>query len=573
MTAGETEMEEPNGRPTPQQFAQASWAEILALYERLATEPLEHANAAEWLDAWSALAAALGEAEALAWIAYSADTRDPVKEANHLRWSGEIAPLRREQDIRLTDRLLALGFSRPDLETTLRQFRNQRELFRAESIPLLQEIEEHSARYAKLTGGMTAEWDGEEIPLPLLAPYRLDPDRGVRERAFRLQAAPYVAARDELAALFDRQYALRQQVAHNAGLATYRDYAFRDFNRFDYKPADCEAFREAIEATVIPLLARRRERRRERLGVATLRPWDLGVDPLGRPPLRPYGTAAELVERAGTVFASLDPTLGGYFATMATEGLLDLDTRPGKQPAGYCTNLPYRRRPFIFMTGAGVADDVTTILHEGGHAFHSFEAFALPLVFQWDPGAEMAEVASMAMELLAAPYLDWRRGGFYDDADLRRARTGHLELVLRILAGVTLGDAFQSWIYTSGQGHDPAARDAAWLQLSERFDPVVDWSGLEAERIADWYDILHFFMAPFYAIEYGLAQMAALQIWRNSRRDEAEAIAAYRRALALGGTRPLPELYAAAGARLVFDTATMAELVGMVEAELNELDA
>jgi oligoendopeptidase F len=225
------------------------------------------------------------------------------------------------------------------------------------------------------------------------------------------------------------------------------------------------------------------------------------------------------------------------------------------------------------MTGAGVADDVTTLVHEAGHAFHSFEAFALPFVFQRDPGAEMAEVASMAMELLAAPYLGRERGGFYGEADLRRARAEHLDLVLRLLAGVAMGDAFQTWIYTSGRGHDAAARDEAWRELGDRFDPGIDWGGLDAERTAAWHATLHFFMVPFYFIEYGVAQLAALQIWRASLGDEAGALAAYRRALALGGTRPLPELYAAAGARLAFDAGTMAELVGAVEAELAELDA
>ena len=562
-----------DGRPTPDQFADASWDEILPWYERLAAAPLDSSNAEGWLGAWSALTEALAEAEALAFIAYSSDTDDPGKEAAQLRWAGEIAPRRHEQDVRLTGRLLETGWRRPDLETTLHRFRNQRDLFRAESIPLHEEIEEHNAHYAKLTGGMTAEWEGKELPLPLLAPYLLDPDRAVRERAFRLRAAPFVAARGEFDAIFDRLYGLRQQLAMNAGLPSFREYAFRDLNRFDYTPADCEVFHEAVEATVVPVLARRRERRRRQLGVETLRPWDTGVDPLGRPPLRPYETAAELAERAGAVFASLDPALGGHFATMADEGLLDLDSRPGKQPGAYCSALPHRRRSFIFMTGAGVADDVTAIVHEAGHAFHAAEAYALPYTFQRRPGTEMAEVASMAMELLTAPYLGRERGGFYDEQDLRRARTEHLEFILSSLTLVAQGDAFQAWIYASGEGHDATARHLAWRRLDERFYPGVDWEGLEAERTAAWHAILHFFMVPFYFIEYGLAQLAALQIWRASRGDEAGAVAAYRRALALGGTRPLPELYAAAGARLAFDAATMADLVGLIEEELDALDA
>ncbi len=562
-----------DARPTPDQFAEASWDAILPWYERLAAAPLDATNAETWLAEWSALTEALAEAEALAWIAYSCDTGDPEKEAAHQRWAGEISPRRHEQDIRLTARLLETGWSRPDVETMLRRFRNQHDLFRAENVSLLQEIEDLNTRYVAIVGGMTAEWEGESLPLPLLAPYLLDPDRIVRERAYRLWNAPFIAAREELAGIFDQLYALRQRLAGNAGLPDHRAYAFRVLDRFDYGPDDSAEFHAAVEATVVPLLKRRRERRRQKLGVETLRPWDIGVDPLGRPPLRPYEGADDLITRAGAAFANLDPALGGHFATMAAEGLLDLDARPSKLPAGYCSALPHRGRPFIFMTGAGVADDVTTLVHEAGHAFHIFETAALPFVFQRDPGAEMGEVASMAMELLAAPYLDRESGAFYEAEVLRRARAEHLDGVLRLLAGVARDDAFQTWIYTSGQGHDASARDDAWVRFGDRFNPGLDWDGLEADRTSGWYDSPHIFMFPFYMIEYGLAQLAALQIWRASQVDRAGAVAAYRRALALGGTRPLPELYAAAGARLAFDAGTMAELVGLIEEELDTLDA
>jgi oligoendopeptidase F len=560
-------------RPSPDQFAAAGWDDILPWYERLAAAPLDATNAEAWLTAWSALSESLTEAAELAWIAYTCDTGNAAKEAAHLRWAGEIAPRRHEQDVRLSARLLVTGWSRPDLEPTLRRFRNQHDLFRAENVPLLQEIEDLNARYMAIAGGMTAEWEGETLPLPLLAPFVLDPDRAVRERAYRLRNEPYIAAREELAGIFDRLYALRQRLATNASLADHRAYAFRLLDRFDYGPADCAAFHDAVAATVVPLLARRRERRREQLGVESLRPWDIGVDPLGRPPLRPYAGADDLIARARAAFTSLDPALGGHVATMANEGLLDLDTRPGKLPAGYCATLPHRRRPFIYMTGAGIADDVTTLVHEGGHAFHTFETATLPFVFQRDPGAEMGEVASMTMELLATPHLAQERGGFYGPNDLRRARAEHLDGVLRLLAGVSREDAFQHWIYTSGQGHDAAARDDAWRRLGDRFNPGIDWDGLDAERTIGWYDSPHIFMMPFYMIEYGLAQLAALQIWRASRDDEAGAVAAYRRALALGGTRPLPDLYATAGAKLTFDAATMAELVGTIADELERLDA
>jgi oligoendopeptidase F len=561
-----------SGRPTPDVFAEAGWDDVAPWYDELASRPLDLTTVDAWLAEWSALEEALEEARTLAWIDHTLDTADPVKEAAHLRFAGEIGPRRHEQGARLTGRLLDLDYTRPDLETMLRRFRNQRDLFRPANIPLQEELEELNARYSRITGGMTATWDGEELPLPLLEPFLLDPDRAVRERAYRLRVAPFLAARDELASIFDAQFALRQQIARNAGSAEFRDYAFRDFNRFDYTPADCETFHRAVAETVVPALGRRRARRREQLGFDTLRPWDVGPDPLGRPPLRPFADAAELIARTQAAFDRLDPELGGYFATMASEGLLDLESRTGKQPLGYSSDLPYRRRPFIFMNAAGVAQDVVVLLHEAGHSFHSFETYALPLVFQRDPGSEMGEVGSMAMELLAAPHLGRANGGFYEPEDERRARAEHLESILDVLTLIAQGDAFQHWLYASGEGDDPSARDAAWRRLSDRFDPGVDWDGLEAERSAGWYRVPHFFMIPFYFIEYGIAQLGALQIWQASKRDERAAVAAYRRALALGGTKPLPQLFAAAGARLAFDAQTMGALVATIEEELANLD-
>jgi oligoendopeptidase F len=560
-------------RPTPDQFADATWEDIRPYFDDLASRSLDGSRAESWLADWSALEEALWEAKNLASIAYSVDTTDPIKEAAHLRFASEIVPRMEEQRVCLSGRLLDLGYERDDLEVVLRKFRNQRELFRAENVPLQQRLQQLGAHYQKLTGGMTAHWDGEELPLPRLAPFLRSSDRGVRERAFRLQLQPYVEQRDALASLFDEQYALRQEVAHNAGLPNYRDYAFREKNRFDYTPADCEAFHAAIEETMVPAVARRRERRRQLLRLDTLRPWDTEPDPLGRPALHPYETVDQLTERGQAIFARVDPVLGGYFATMRGEELLDLDSRQGKAPGGYCTTLPYRCRPFIFMNASGIASDVRTLLHEAGHAFHGFETYARPYLFQRHPGSEMAEVASMAMELLSAPYLAREDGGYYEADDACRARIEHLEGILALLPWVATVDAFQQWLYTSGEGHDRDARDAAWVRIFRRFDTGLNWDGLESLRLARWYRQLHIFLYPFYYIEYGIAQLGALQVWRNSLNDQAEAVRAYRQALALGGTRPLPELFEAAGARFAFDADTVGELVALVEEQLAELES
>jgi oligoendopeptidase F len=289
-------------------------------------------------------------------------------------------------------------------------------------------------------------------------------------------------------------------------------------------------------------------------------------------PIRPFTDGSDLAGRAHRLFRHLDPTLAGQFGTMISERLLDLDSRPNKAPGGYCDTLHDRGRPFIFMNASGVLDDVMTLLHESGHAFHAFAAHAQPLIWQRHPTAESAELASMSMELLAAPLLGLP-DTFLDERDAIIARVEHLEDVLVTLCHVAAIDAFQSWLYTEGRAADPRARDDAWLDIRSRFERTLDWTGLEAERVARWYRQLHIFLYPFYYIEYGIAQLGALQVWRNHRRDPEGALAAYRRFLGLGATRSLPQLYREAGAELVFDAPRMRELVQLVEQELAVLRA
>ncbi len=554
----------------PAGLAALSWEEIRGLYQGLADAPLDASTVDAWLAAWSRLEALLSEAASLAMIAYTCDTADPAKEREHLRFSSEILPRVEECSVALARRLVASGLEPAGLETTLRRFRTAIELFREENVPRFAELEQLAAQYQRITGGMMVEWEGVRRPVPQLAPYLQSGDREVRERAFRVSTAPYLEARDALAALFDRMHGLRQAVAAAAGFASYRDYVFPAKYRFDYTPDDCRRFHDAVEEAVVPAIARLLEERRRRLAVDTVRPWDMALNPYQDGPLRPYREPAELPATARRIFQRLAPALGDEFGLMMAEGLLDLESREGKAPGGYCDTLPVRGRPFIFMNASGVMDDVMTLLHEAGHSFHAFSAHALPLLWQRHPGAEASELASMAMELLAGQQLA-RPVGYLSEDDARRARLDRLEDTLTSLAHIASVDAFQHWIYTSGEGGDAAARDAAWLALRARFEPGVDWSGLERERVARWYRQLHIFLYPFYYIEYGIAQLGALQVWRNSLADPDGAIAAYRRFLALGATRPLPALYAEAGARLVFDAAGMRDLVRLVEETCEDL--
>ncbi len=548
------------------------WETYQPYYEELLGREVAPDTMRQWLVDWSRLTALLWEAGAQIYIEKSLDTADAEAEQAFLNFVDEVQPASAVADQALKERFLAMepqGTAVADMALVLREMRNQADLFRVANVPLQTELAKLGNEYDKITGAMVADWEGKTENLSQLSVLLADSDRAVRERAWRLIMSLWQADRQRLDQLYGEMLALRVQMAQNAGLPDYRAYMFREKNRFDYTPEECFNFHEAIEQEVVPVVSRIYERRRQKLGLERLRPWDVEADASGKSRLEPYEGQDELVHGSLNIFQQVDPILARYFATMAEEQLLDLDTRNGKALGGYCSTLPLRKRPFIFMNGAGRHDDVQTMLHEAGHAFHVFEAADLPLVWQMEVPMEFCEVASMGMELLAAPYLTNDYGGFYDAAEAARARIEHLEGILLFLPYMAVVDAFQHWVYTHpSEAADAANCDAAWGALWDRFMPGVDYDGFEDERVSGWHRKLHIFHIPFYYIEYGMAQVGALQVWRNALSDQAGAVAAYREALALGGTATLPELFAAAGAEFRFDAPMLRDLVTLVEATI-----
>ena len=558
------------------------WASFEPYFTELTARPLTHDNARQWLEDWSALERFLREAFSWTYIQKSLDTTDEAREQAFLDILNNVYPEAQKAAQVLKERLLALEITpeeMPDMTLALRDMRSEAEMFREENIPLQTKLAELDNEYDKLTGGLKADWDGEEKNLSQLAVFLNDRDRTVRQRAWETIAGLWLGIRPDLNNIYREMLELRRQVAANADFPDYRAYAFREKGRFDYTPEDCFTFHEAIETVVAPAARRILARKRERLGYDVLRPWDwipergILVQTGDGEPLQPYNGQDDLVQHTLNIFNQLDPELSRYYATMAEENLLDLDTRPGKALGGYCSSLPWRKRPFIFMNGVGLHDDVQTMLHESGHAFHDFEAYAQPLVWQTSPPMEFAEVASMSMELLAAPYLTQEHGGFYTPAEAARARIEHLEGIIVFLPYMAVVDAFQHWVYTHpDEAMEPANCDAAWDSLWQRFIPDVAWDGFADTRMTGWHRKPHIFGSPFYYIEYGMAQVGALQVWRNSLTDQAGALAAYRHALSLGGARTLPELFTAVGAEFRFDTAMLTDLVGLIEETIAELE-
>lgn len=443
----------------------------------------------------------------------------------------------------------------------------QVELFRLENVPLETEETRLGQHYQKLVGSLTVNFRGSEQTLVQMGRYLEEPDRGLRQQAWESVAQRRLQEREKFEENFDPLVALRERIARHAGFPNYLQYAFRMLRRFDYTPADCRAFHDAIEQEIMPLVRELQEQRRRDLQLPMLRPWDLSVDPLCRPPLRPFQNTAQLVDGTQHVFDRIDPSLGTGFRRMTEMNLLDLDNRKGKAPGGYQENLNEARWPFIFMNAVGIQSDVETLLHEGGHAFHALATQHEDLfAYRSLVPIEFCEVASMSMELLGNQHLDV----FYTPAEAARARRAHLEDVAILFPWIAIVDAFQHWIY-SHPGHSRTERTSAWLRLMDRFGGDVDWSGYEDVRANLWHRQLHIFLVPFYYVEYGIAQLGALHVWANSKQNVSAALKAYQDALALGGSRPLPELFAAAGCPFDFSANAIRPLVKLVRAELSKL--
>jgi oligoendopeptidase F len=527
--------------------------------------PLTAANVDTWLRDWTALSELVGETQTRLEVAVAVNTED--KEANRRfhAFLDTLLPAARLADQKLADKLLATGLEPHGFDLPLRKLRVEAQLFREANLPLMTEEQKLNTEYYRIAGAQTVQWQGQEVTVEALRPVYQERDRAKREHAWRLANARQLADRPALNELWARYLVLRRQMAANAGFPDYRAYRWQQLLRFDYTPQDCATFRQAIAEVVVPAVERLNEERRQ-LGLDRLRPWDLDVDITGQPPLRPFADVADLESKVATILGHVDARLSEQFRMMCDEGLLDLDNRKGKAPGGFCTYFPQAQRPFIFMNAVGIQQDVEVLLHEIGHAVHDFAASALPYAQQREVGMEFGEVASMAMELLGAPYLSAESGGFYSPQDTARARIEQMEGILRFLPYVALVDGFQHWVYAHPDAAaDPAQCDAEWSALRLQFMPGIDWSGLEAELAAGWQQKLHIFCEPFYYVEYGLAQLGAIQVWRNALRDQAEAVARYRQALALGGTASLPELYQAAGARFAFDAAAVGEAVALLE--------
>lgn len=557
----------------PIEFLDWKWPQIEPLFQDLSQQSLTESNILEWLNEWSELSKLLDESYWRLYDATSIDTTDQEAEEKFKNFLDQIRPQAKSAEQKLKEKLLESGITPIGYEVPMRDLRAQANLFRESNLPLLSGDKKLGVEFDKTIGAQSVEWEGEQVSLPQLLPIYQQPNREVRENAWRLAAERQLADREVLNDLWGNFLKLRQRIAANADLSNFRSYRWRELLRFDYRPEDCYKFHQAITNVVVPAAELTYEKRRQRLGVMRLRPWDLEVDPFGKPPLKPFSTSDDLESKTSHMFQQVDPQLSDYFEIMRRGGLLDLDNRINKAPGGYCSHYMASEKPFILMNAVGIHDDVQTLLHEGGHAFHVFECGHLPYFFLEVP-FEFAEVASTSMELLASPYLAADQGGFYNTEESSRARIQFLESMLLFWPYMAVVDAFQHWVYENQtDALNPANCDAYWDQLWERYMPGVDWSGLEEERKTGWQRKLHIYTDPFYYIEYGLAQLGAIQIWRNSLHDQTGAVKAYRHGLSLGTSVTLPQLYAAAGAKFTFDETTLYQAADLILDTISALES
>ena len=557
----------------PEKIDLGDWSQIAPLFDALEARAPRCRTAAElerWLLDAGELAAALDEESSRRYIAMTCHTDNEQAEKAHLHFLEQIDPQLKPRQFKLA-RIFLAHPQRSNLPPERyfvfdRSAQWQVELFRPENVPLETEEAKLSQQYQKLSGALTVSFQGQEQTLVRMGRYLEEPDRAVRQEAWELTARRRLLEAENFEVIFEQLLKLREQIARNAGFTDYLQYAFRARGRFDYTPEDCLNFHQAIEAEVMPAVRRLQSERRAQLGLPALRPWDLGVDPLNKPALRPFDKSETLVAATQEIFNQLDGPLAADFEKMRALRLLDLDNRKSKAPGGYQSTLAESRLPFIFMNAVGLQRDVETILHEAGHAFHALATRPEDLYAYRSAPIEFCEVASMSMELLGNEFLE----KFYSPADASRARRDHLEGIVKIFPWIATVDAFQHWIY-SHPGHTRAERQKAWLDLMDRFGGDVDWSGYEEARKNLWHRQLHIFIHPFYYVEYGIAQLGALQVWARSKKDKAQALADYHRALALGGSRPLPELFQAAGCRFDFSRQTVHPLIQLVRDELAAL--
>lgn len=555
------------------QNLQMEWANLEPIFDELLKRDINSVEELEkWLADKSELEAALEEDFAWRYIKMSCDTANEnlVKDFQYFATEIEpkISPVANELNKKFSESPFVDSLDQQQYFVYIRAVKKALELYREENIELFTQLQVAQQKYQGITGAMSVTINEQEYTLEQAANFLKDTNRDVRAQAWQTIQQRRLVDKDELNILFDELIAMRHKVALNAGFENYRDYMFQALGRFDYDPKDCYDFANAIEKEIVPVLQEQAEKRKQALGLEELKPWDMEVSTTGKPALKPFNNGQELIDKSIECFTAIDPTLGEKLAIMKANKLFDVESRMGKAPGGYNYPLAETGAPFIFMNSANSLRDLTTMVHEGGHAIHTFLTANLPLNdFKHCP-SEVAELASMSMELIS---MDNWNVYFDNQEDLIRAKKEQLIDVLKTLPWVAVIDQFQHWIYTN-PNHNAADRETAFKQIYTRFGAgFASWDDFEQQFGNLWQKQLHLFEVPFYYIEYAIAQLGAIAVWKNYKENPAKALQQYLAALALGYTKPMNEIYETAGIKFDFSEAYVKELAHFVKDELEKL--
>jgi len=557
----------------PAGFSVTDWQSLEPYFKDLLERKIDSSGDLEkWLQDSSELEAIVSEDANWRQIRMTCDTENKEIEKAFTFFVMEIQPHIQLYADKLNRRLIESPFTK-ELDhdkyfTYLRNIKKNIDLFREENITLNSELNVMAQQYGVISGKMTVEVNGKEYTLQQAAKFLENPDRNLREYVYRKINERRLSDKDELNKLFTSLIQKRNQIALNAGFANYGDFRFKELGRFDYTREDCFQFHEAVKQNVIPLVNDIYKRKKQKLGIDPLRPWDTEAEPAGTTPLNPFKTGDELLQKTLHCLDDVNPFFAECLKQMQKMHRLDLESRKGKAPGGYNCPLPETGAPFIFMNAAGQMADVTTIIHEGGHAVHSFLTHPLSLTGFKEYPMEIAEVASMSMELFSMDYWDV----FFGNKDeLKRAKEYQLERVITIFPWIAVIDKFQHWVYEN-PSHTEEQRATAWMEILNEFtSPEIDFSGLDEYRKYAWQRQLHLFEVPFYYIEYGIAQLGAIGLWMQFKKNKQAALDNYIQALSLGGTATLPQLFQNAGLKFDFSSNYVSELMSFVHNEMNEL--
>jgi oligoendopeptidase F len=558
----------------PQDFTITTWDNLSQYFNEIEARPIDSlAEMKEWLADYSELSTVVGEEIRWRYVKTSIDTTDEIALKALQDFYINIEPQLKVVGNKINEKINNSPFKQnlkndDDFANFIKALETDLQLFREENIAIQKELSLKENEYAMISGQWAIEQNGQQFTFQQANKFLKDQDRNLREDVYRKMLSRRLNDEVALDDLYTLLIEKRNEVAKNAGYENYRDYMFDAKHRFDYTAKDCADFQNSVAEAVVPVLAEISEKRKKQMNLSVLKPWDMQVDPLGRAPLKPFETTQEFVDKTIACFNELDTYFGERIAIMNEMNYLDLESRTGKAPGGYNMTMPEIGVPFIFMNHASSEGDVRVMVHEGGHAIHTFLAHPLKYDFFKSYPSEVAELASMSMELFSLEHWD----AFYEnESDLKRAKENHLIGLLGTLPGVGKGDEFQHWVYLN-PNHTAEQRKQKWFELSDKFgDPTIDMSDLQEDAASSYQKILHFYQVPFYYIEYGFAQLGAIAMWKNFKQNPEKTIQQYKNALSLGYTRSIPEIYEAAGIRFDFSKAYVQELVAFVKSEIDKL--